>query len=298
MRLFMHHKPMYYLELEIAGVSISLNTFQNWEEETSFLPFVKKTETLDYQVDFCMVEKLPKYSTEVLHEDECYRIHPGEKDEYVRTFFDAPRDLSPYAVAKYDYANNKIQIDCLEKGLHCVSRLHNSFFHIGFESILIRKRRLCIHAACVATKLGGILFSGPSGIGKSTQAELWCNYRDAALINGDRPILSKEESGWLAWGSPYAGSSKCHVNEKCSVTAIVILQQAKDCSLQRLHQAEAFRAIWSGLTVYKWDKWFVEEAADLTLELIETVPVFRFYCTPDERAVEYLEQELRKECWL
>lgn len=293
-----HHKPMYCLGLEIAGVSISLNTFRKWEVIPSFLPFVKNVETADYQVDFRLVKELPEYSTEILYEDKSYRIHSNEKDGYVRTFFDAPRDLMPYAAAKYDYINNTIQVDCLEKGLHCVSELHNGFFHIGFESILIRKERLCVHAACVSTPLGGILFSGPSGIGKSTQAELWCNYCGATVINGDRPILSKEESGWLAWGSPYAGSSRCHVNEKCPVTAIVSLQQAKECSLKRLHSAEAFREIWSGLTVYKWDKWFVERAADLILDLIETVPVFRFCCTPDKGAVEYLEQELRKECCL
>ena len=88
------------------------------------------------------------------------------------------------------------------------------------------------------------------------------------------------------------------MNESCPVTAIVMLQQAKTCSLQRLSQPEAFRAVWSGLTIHSWDQWFVEEAFRLTSELISTVPVFRFCCTPDEYAVEYLEQELRKECCL
>ena len=77
-----------------------------------------------------------------------------------------------------------------------------------------------------------------------------------------------------------------------------MLEQAKDCSLQKLSLPEAFRAVWSGLTVYSWDQWFVEKASNLALELIGTVPVFRFRCTPDEYAVEFLERELRKECCL
>ena len=275
-----------------------LYSFQKWKDEDAFLPFVKRTENPDYTVRFCKTERLPAFSEIVIYEDECYRVHPDGRGGYLRSFFDAPRDLAPYALAEYDHANGMIQIDCLPKGVHCVSEVHNSFFHLGFESILIHQKRLCLHAACVDTPSGGLLFSGPSGIGKSTQANLWQKYRGAKQINGDRPILSGDSGKWLAWGSPYAGSSKCHVNESCPVSAIIMLQQSRTCSTQRLSLPEAFRAVWAGLTVYSWDKSFVEAAFDLTMDLIGTVPVFRFSCTPDIHAVEYLERELRKENYL
>jgi hypothetical protein len=173
--------------------------------------------------------------------------------------------------------------------------MQNSFFHVGIESLMLYRERLCFHAACVRTALGGILFSGPSGIGKSTQADLWCKYRGAEQINGDRPILSKGEEGWLAWGSPYAGSSRCYVNASCPVRAIVMLRQAGSCSLRRLSAREAFRAVWSGLTVPAWDAKAMETACDLALELSAAVPVYEFGCTPDAAAVEFLEQGLGKD---
>ena len=288
----------YTLHMEISGVSIQMHTFLRLGENTSFLPFIKEEVSKpDYTVAFNLADKLPAFSEIVIHNDECYRVHPDEHNGFLRTFFDAPRDYTPYAVAKYDHTNGVIQIDCLPKGTHCVSNLHNSFFHIGFESILIHCNRLCLHAACVDTSLGGLLFSGPSGIGKSTQANLWYEHRDAKHINGDRPILSEEGNKWLAWGSPYAGSSKCHVNENCPVTAIIMLQQAKECCIRRLSVPEAFRAVWSGVTIHTWDKDFVQRAFALTLKLVENVPVFQFACTPDAYAVDYLEQELRKECF-
>ena len=296
--MFSHPESQYRLSLEIAGISMQLYSFQKWKEEESFLPFKKKTENPDYTVLFRETEELPALSDTVIHEDDCYRVHPNGKGGYLRSFFDAPRDYTPYAVAEYDHANGKVQVDYLPKGAHCVSELHNSFFHLGFESILLHQNRLCLHAACVDTPLGGILFSGPSGIGKSTQANLWQTCRAAKQINGDRPILSKDNGKWLAWGSPYAGSSKCHVNENCTVSAVVMLRQSATCSLQRLSLPEAFRAIWSGLTIHSWDKPCVEKAFDLTMDFISTVPVFRFCCTPDLLAVEYLEQELRRECCL
>jgi hypothetical protein len=256
---------------------------------------VEEVPVPDYQVTFRLTDMLPQIPSEVIYEGECYRIHPDEKKCYLRSFFDAPRETVPYAVAEYDWENGQIRIGCLAKGTHCISDIHNSFFHIDFESLLMRRRRLCLHAACVDTPLGGILFSGPSGIGKSTQAQLWCTYRGARQINGDRPILSMDTGQWLAWGSPYAGSSWCHLNENARVRAIVILKRGRSCHIRRLNTPEALRAVWAGLTIHSWDKNFVEQALDLTMDLVRDVPVYSFTCTADENAVQYLEEELGKE---
>lgn len=280
--------------LSLAGISIAIETDQQLAVGPEFSPFLQETQTPDYRACFQCVAGLPEIPAKVLHQDDCYRIHPDGKGGYLRSFFDAPRDLTAYAVAACDYENHTIQIDYLEKGAHCVSQMHNSFFHLGLESILLQENRLCLHASCVRTHLGGILFSGESGIGKSTQSDLWCDYRDAKLINGDRPILSRAEDGWLAWGSPYAGSSRCHINENCPVSAIVMLRQEETCSLRRLGQADAFRAVWSGLTMNSWNEKMVEKAVELAMELISSVPVFVFGCTPDEQAVDFLEGELEK----
>lgn len=285
----------YLLGLEIAGVSMELRSFLPWAEAPDFLPFVKQSPRADFQVEFYRTEALPEIPETVLHADDCYRVHPDGRGGYVRSFFDAPRDDTPYALAEYDYEKGKIRIACLPKGTSCIDDMHNSFFHIGFEAMLLSRQRLCLHAACVDTPLGGILFSGPSGIGKSTQADLWRGCRQGKLINGDRPILSKDGSGWLAWGSPYAGSSGCHVNENCRVSAIVMLEQGEGCAVSRLKLPQAFRAVWSGLTIHSWDKGYVEQAFALTMELIGTVPVYKLICTPDENAVVCLEEALRKD---
>ena len=282
--------------LSIAGLSIEAELDTPCEVEEQFRPFLAESAKPDFRACFRRVEQLPPIPETVLHEDSCYRVHPDGKGGYLRTFFDAPRDMAPYAVAVRDDAKHEIHVDYLEKGAHCISNMHSNFFHLGFESVLIHENRLCFHAACVDTPLGGILFSGRSGIGNSTQADLWCRYRSAELINGDRPILAKAEDVWLAWGSPYAGSSNCYVNASWPVTAIIMLRQEKECSLRRLNVSEAFRAVWSGLTMHSWDEKVVEKAFELAADLSGTVPVFEFGCTPDEHAVDYLERELRKEC--
>ena len=281
--------------LSIADIGIEVETDLLHPEEDHFRPFITKEKAPDVRLRFRRVAQLPALSPGVIYEDNCYRVHGDGKGGYVRAFFDAPRDYTPYGVAAWNAAEKTVWVDYLEKGISCIDGMSNSFFHLGLESILPRQGRICIHAACVDTSLGGILFSGPSGIGKSTQAELWCRYRGARQINGDRPILSKTEEGWLAWGSPYAGSSRCHVNACCPVTAIVMLRQSPVCRLRRMGSAEAFRAVWSGLTVPGWDAEAVDRALDLATELATAIPVYEFGCTPDVVAVDYLESGLRKE---
>lgn len=102
----------------------------------------------------------------------------------------------------------------------------------------------------------------------------------------------------MAWGSPFAGSSRCHVNDCCPIAGIFLLAQEQACSLQALTPAQAFRGVWEGLTIHSYDPAFVEKASALAADLISRVPVYRFGCTPDASAVAFLEKTLGKEASL
>lgn len=277
-------------DLSIAGIPIRMETEREIPMTEPFRPFLTR-EQPRYTGRFRRVERLPEIPEEVLYTGNCYRAHPGG----LRSFFDAPKDPAPYAVARTDHDAGEIAVDYLETGAYCVSQMDNTFFHLGFEGLLIRENRVCIHASCIRTEQGGILFSGPSGIGKSTQARLWCEHRGAELINGDRPILERRRDGFWAWGSPYAGSSRCFVNESVPVTAVVFLAQEKRNRIRRLRPGEAFRRIYGGLTMYSWDREFVSRACDLATEIAERVPCYEFGCVPDETAVAFLEERLKED---
>lgn len=282
--------PKHIIDLSIAGIGIRVETEKPLIQEESFRPFLVPEQDPQFTAVFRRVEQLPEIPERVLYEGSCFRVHPDGRGGYVRSFFDAPRDFTPYALAEYDYPHGKIRVNYLEKGEKCVSETSNSFFHLGLEAMMLEKQRLILHASCVRTPMGGILFSGPSGIGKSTQAKLWCAHRGGELINGDRTILSRDGDSWLGWGSPYAGSSRCYVNDCVNVRCVVMLKQTKSNGIRRLGPGEAFRKIFSGLTVYSWDRTYTEAACDLALQLVRQVPVYELGCTADASAVEFLEK--------
>ena len=267
----------------------------SFDRTERFRPFFADCDSqAAYQIRFCQVEILPAITGPIVCSQTSYDVIADPVRGYVRRFRIENPDAAPYAVGEYDWDNREIRISYLPEGAPYFSGMENSFFHVAWESIVIREQRLLFHAALIDTGFGGILFSGPSGIGKSTQADLWCRFRNTQLINGDRPVLQKCEDGWLGWGAPYAGSSRCYRNASSPITAIVMLKQAPQCGIRRLRPAEAFRRVYAQLTLNNWDETCVSLAADLVTALVWDVPVFEFSCTPDEAAVEFLEKELEK----
>lgn len=283
--------------LSIAGIRLRLRTERPLAANASFAPFLTEPGQADVSAEFVCVDTLPDIPRCEIRRDSVCRVFERDNGSEIRFYYASPDAPEPYG-AGWETAPGQLRVAYLPEGRQFLSEFGNTFYHLGFEKILIGFGRLYFHAACVETSLGGILFSGPSGIGKSTQAGLWCRYRDARQINGDRPALSFDGENWLAWGMPYAGSSRVYVNACCCIRAIVMLRQDRVCTLRRMGIGEAFRSIWSGLTVHTRDKGFVDTASRLAMELAGAVPVYEFACTPDEEAVAFLEQQLRKDITL
>ena len=172
-------------------------------------------------------------------------------------------------------------------------------FHISaflsMERALLKYSAFQLHASVISWNGKGILFSAPSGTGKSTQAEMWKKYESAAVVNGDRAIIRKQGNKFRAYGSPYAGTSGVYTNISVPVGAIVILEQGKENHIKRLGGIEAFKKIYSESTICTWDQMFIEKYMDLLGELIRDVSVYYLSCRPEKRAVELLKEWLLSE---
>lgn len=277
--------------LSVAGIRIQIESAEALGENEEFSPFLTEECDADVCVTVRKVDCLPQKPHKVLYRDLFCSIGHNRNGDLQKFFAVNGNGAEPAIVSTYFPDGKHILVEHLPRQLD----LQTCFYCLGFESILLSRNRISLHASCVDTRYGGILFSGVSGAGKSTQADLWQQYRGARPINGDRPILSRDGKLWQAWGSPYAGSSKVYVNDRCRVTAVVFPRKATTCSLRKLPAAEAFRRIWEGLTVRSWDAAFVDKASMLAMDLIASVPVYEFACTADQAAVAFLEEELRKE---
>lgn len=162
-----------------------------------------------------------------------------------------------------------------------------SFF--SMERRMMQHDHLILHCAYMAYKDTAVLFSAPSGTGKTTQATLWERYRGTRVVNGDKSLLVRRGGEWTANGWPVCGSSQvCH-NEGMPIRAIVMLSQAKENTITKLSPFQAFSQIYSQITINFWNKQAQQRAMDLIEDLVTRVPVYHLACTISEEAVATLE---------
>lgn len=185
---------------------------------------------------------------------------------------------------------NQYEIFLLE---HQILNEKKIFYTMGLEHLLATQRAVILHSAYIDYKGKAILFSAPSGTGKSTQAELWrMNREGTEVVNGDRSILTCRGGIPEANGLPFCGTSKIYKKKTLPIRAIVVLRQGKQNVIHRLQPLEAVQWLLSECNVMFGIRQDVENTVDLLTELVQSVPVFWFSCLPDVSAVSVLEQAL------
>lgn len=161
------------------------------------------------------------------------------------------------------------------------------------EHLIAQNSGFVFHCSYIEYNGKAILFTAPSGTGKSTQADLWHNLRSVQIINGDRAVIRVDEGKLFACGIPFAGSSAYCENRTLPLAAIVYLAQAPQTTIRKMRGYEAFSKIWEGISVNTWDKEDMERVSEVAQLAASQIPMYYLSCTPDESAVVALEQALK-----
>lgn len=166
---------------------------------------------------------------------------------------------------------------------------------IMLETLLLRHGRGILHASYARLPNGqSILFSAPSGTGKSTQAELWRQFRNAQVINGDKAIVYLTNEGVSVSSLPLCGSSGICRNVSGPLQAIVTLSKSRENHICRLGGKDAVKALLSQLYIQRGETQTVAGAFELISEVVGRVPVFHLSCLPEISAVECLEIAMKE----
>lgn len=163
---------------------------------------------------------------------------------------------------------------------------------VPLAQLLLPKKAVLIHASYINVGGSAVIFSAPSGTGKSTQAELWRVHRNAEVINGDKAGVYLKNGKAFAGGVPFCGTSGICIKKDLPLKAIVLLSQGEENRVKRLTGFEALQGVINNMYLDLLAPLERQMCVDFAIELLETVSVFSLECTPDERAVEELEKQL------
>lgn len=284
---------MYYY-LKIAGKLLQLETPDEFEIAENIRHYFTDSAddsmvTARYKV---IIDQAIQLTPEkVLHSSPQRFIFENDSLEY-RVHFAFGTNIP---VAYYcETASDIMEIHILEQAFP------NHFFNLtilemlALEKVLLPEESLILHSSYIIHEDKTILFTAPSGTGKSTQADLWKKYKHAEIINGDRSIMQVTDHGVQSHSLPFCGSSGININKSAPLAGIVMLEQAPENSIQKCPPAIAIRKLYSECSINNWNLEAVEYAFQIIEKIVERIPVYILKCTISEEAVNLVHNELFK----
>ena len=151
-----------------------------------------------------------------------------------------------------------------------------------------------LHASAVIYNGHALVFSAPSGVGKSTQADLWARYEHTPILNGDKVIISADHTACTAYGGPIAGTSNIFNDLSAPVGGIVMIRQAQENKIEELTPRKKWMALYAEAIKSTWDQEYNAALLSILNTVSADVPVISMACLPDESAVRCLQQYLLK----
>ncbi len=276
---------------EIAGVRIRVTSEKKLFDSHGILEgFVTAAGDYDYSYNVDIVSVLPPPKGELYYSDAAMSIYSSDG-----------------AVMRYSGGDGSKALLCLvkrgrERELYfSASRLFEGvtpkllLAALELEHLLVSNGAVLLHASYIEHNGKAILFTAPSETGKSTQAELWCRYAGASLVNGDRAAIVMRDGAVFACGVPFSGSSSVRRNVTAPIKAIVYLEQSKENRVTRLNGSRAFMRVWEGCTVNVWYPEDIYSATKCLEKIVSQTPIFHLACRPDAEAVETLKKIMEAE---
>lgn len=270
-------------QYRIAGITVTVDAPTELTDNEAYQKYRVCADCEDYRIQLKPALDMPEPGGELLFENELNRIY--QKDGELLHLFHIPLTRG---IAAWDrlLKDNSLTIHVCP-GAEAYFRTSIGCFNAaGFERILFYHNKYLFHCAYVAHDQKAVLFSAPSGGGKTTQGLLWEQYAGAEMVNGDRAVLEKTREGYLCHGLPIAGSSGVFLNRTLPLAAVFVVRKAPENRVVPLSHEEAFQAVFSEITINSWNKDFVLGAVDFSLELSRQIPVYRLECRMDRGAVE------------
>lgn len=273
--------------LTIAGIRFRFTGDCDLTLEPQFLPFVTPDPT-DWDVQITIrhdFSQAPRPAGPMLGQDILLEYYP-DGDGLICLAKGGWK--GPLSISASNLAFSEIVCYTNKRTYPSTGSMSHLFRMIPMRMILQRFDVLFFHASQIALGDTGILYTAPSGTGKTTQARLWQTFRDARIICNDRTLVRNG----LTYGFPFDGSEPVFSSEVHKIGALVSLSQHKINYVQRMTPSAALASLLPQMVIDTWNPDARFRATEQIMSLMQTCPIYHLACTPDRAAVECLARQL------
>ena len=171
------------------------------------------------------------------------------------------------------------------------------FFHairLCFLYLAQQRGMVALHSASILYRGKAWLFSGRSGMGKSTHVNLWKESVGTPVINGDLNLIAVSETAPVVCGIPWCGTSGISDPGTYPLGGIILLHQAFTDLCTELQGDRKELLVSQRLISPSWTPALFDANLRLIRQLAGQIPVYYLECTKGPSAVEAIKTMIDK----
>lgn len=196
-------------------------------------------------------------------------------------------------------AEAKLSKDAAKAIIYCTPPYGGDFLEqlsgairLAFLLLAGTHRMAVLHSSSILYRGRAWLFSAPSGIGKSTHADLWHSLLDAPILNGDLNLLAFQDGKPIIHGIPWCGTSGIFNPETYPLGGIIFLKQAKEDFVEELSSDKKQLFLLQRLISPSWNQHMQEQNLQFAENLAKHILICRLHCTKKPSAMEAIRRKI------
>ena len=210
------------------------------------------------------------------------------EDKYIITF-----PASPYIREAWLSKNGKDVIFYCQ-GIHTPTSQEQLFHAIRLMFLYLAQQHnmVVLHSASLLYKGKAWLFSGSSGTGKSTHTNLWKEYEQISLLNGDLNLIAMENGIPVVCGLPWCGTSKINTTHTYPLGGITLLGKSPENHVEALSSDKKVLLVTQRLISPAWTSTQLQRNLSVITEIVPHILVTKLHCTKEKEAVDTIKKEI------
>ena len=210
-----------------------------------------------YCRDF-LSDGLPLFTVQVTEEDIHRAMEKRDKYFYMYRAFEGVED-------KYFLTKEKNESD-----------IEISVLYAKFVEVALEYNRIFMHGAVVGINDKSVMFTAPTGTGKTTHIMKWIeNVKDAYVVNGDKPLIHINNDEVLACGTPWRGKENLGINTMVPLKAIIVMERNELNRIEEISFEQAYPFLLQQTYIpNEVDK--AKKTLELLIKLSNKVRIYRF----------------------
>ena len=269
----------------IAGIPIKLYGPEELFSEC-FKPFYKDfSDNAEQNIELVTAPPASRYYEQILLQNSEMTIFENS-DRYIVLFPQMKNIYEAHMLKDGSYV--RIYCNPLATDLNIENLFHA--IRLFFLFLAQKNGLFAIHSASILYQKKAWLFSGHSGMGKSTHTALWHELWDIPYLNGDLNLLGLQDDHIIVYGIPWCGTSGIFTTRQYELGGIVLLgRDTQTDHLEELLPSEKILRVMQRMISPAWKELQLSQNLSFAEKIAEHVPVLHFLCTKNPSAAHTMK---------